>query len=186
MILQYCVVQRYRGRFQSEMPPEFYSNLRGTKLLPYLTKGEAKQVIQQIRFARSTEAPEIRTIRGRPQIIGVYTYSTTATTTNRELGAVLLRQPGPEVGDPFLATLIRMIEVGPREVRFEGPHLLQIIEKAESVFKQEPTLLEVSHLVHSLPFFLLFRFPSLFKSTATSTANTRTFFAGSTSTVGRP
>lgn len=60
--------------------------------------------------------------------------------TNRELGAVTLGQPK---NDPFLSTLIRMIEIGPREVRFDGNHLLDIIEKAESIFKREPSLLDV-------------------------------------------
>ncbi|KAI6238877.1 Serine/threonine-protein phosphatase [Aphelenchoides fujianensis] len=145
LTLEWCVVQRYRGRaeFQAEMPPEFYANLRGTKVLPYLTKAETRLVVEQLRRARSTAPAEVRAIRRRPRVVGVYTYSTTATTTNRELGAVLLGQPAAHEPDPFFATLVRMIEVGPREVRFEAPHLLQIIEKAESVFKQEPTLLEV-------------------------------------------
>lgn len=36
-----------------------------------------------------------------------------------------------------------MIEIGPREVRFDADHLLEIIEKAESIFTGESTLLEV-------------------------------------------
>jgi hypothetical protein len=97
-------------------------------------------VIQQIKEARTTKPPRIKSIKKKPKIVGVYTYSTTATVTNRELGAVTLGRPKD---DPYLGTLIRMIEIGPREVHFEGEHLLDIIEKVEAIFKSEPTLLDV-------------------------------------------
>ncbi|KAI6212442.1 hypothetical protein M3Y94_00024600 [Aphelenchoides besseyi] len=143
MTLECCTIQPYKGRFQIEMPPEYHTNLRGTKILPYLTKGEAKLVIRQIRTARTTEPSEIKSIAKKPRIISVCSYTTTSTVTNRELGAVILGQPQDPNEDPYLTTLIRMIEIGPREVRFEASHLLDIIDKAEEVFKSEPTLIEV-------------------------------------------
>lgn len=83
--------------------------------------------------------------------------------TNRELGSVIIKQPEHDL---FVSTLVRMIEIGPREVKYDGNHLLEIIEKVEEIFVSEPTLLDVPVPCQE-----------------TSTVNTRICFAGFTSTV---
>ncbi|CAD5216406.1 unnamed protein product [Bursaphelenchus okinawaensis] len=110
-------------------------------VLPQLSKGELAHIKQQIRHARTTEKPTIKSLTGTLSIKGVYTYNTNTVVTNRELTSIELKIPAKGPKD-FMAILMQMITIGPREIKFPFSIIDAVCEEAGNVFMNEPTATE--------------------------------------------
>lgn len=113
--------------------------MRGAKVVPFVTRGELQQIKDQIRVARSLNPPQLNTLRGKPDILGVYTYNTSSQVTNRQLGSV----PISGSKDDFHAILDQMLSVGPREMQFGAELIIDICNGAINTFRNDETLVKV-------------------------------------------